>query len=219
MKKVLVFAMILCTLLLALTGCSKEAEPVATEAPAATEAATEAPAEEPAAEEEVAEEEPAAEEPAAEETAADAEEPAAEEPAAEEPAADATTAEYRPAYDTPRSHTRAGCVLFWRGGEGGAFGPGGNDGSHRLDTVATPACVGALPSNGRSLARERPRLHEGGVCLGGTGRAARLSCPGEPSCRKFSSGLAAGGGCRNVVGNGALGGASACAPGSGACRQ
>ena len=64
MKKVLVFAMILCTLLLALTGCSKEAEPTATEAPAATEAATEAPAEE----------------------------PAAEEPA-EEPAADATTAE------------------------------------------------------------------------------------------------------------------------------
>ena len=55
--------------------------------------------------------------------------------------------------------------------------------------------------------------------LDGTGRAARLSCPGEPSCRKFSSGLAAGGGCRNVVGNGTLGGASACAPGSGACRQ
>ena len=67
MKKILVFAMILCTLLLALTGCSKEAEPEATEAPVATEA----PAEEPAAEE------PAAEEPAAEE-------PAAEEPAAEE---------------------------------------------------------------------------------------------------------------------------------------
>ena len=64
MKKVLVFAMILCTLLLALTGCSNNAEPEATEAPAATEAATEAPAEE----------------------------PAAEEPA-EEPAADATTAE------------------------------------------------------------------------------------------------------------------------------
>ena len=39
MKKVLVFAMILCTLLLALTGCSKEAEPAATEAPAATEEA------------------------------------------------------------------------------------------------------------------------------------------------------------------------------------
>ena len=43
MKKILVFAMILCTLLLALTGCSKEAEPEATEAPVATEA----PAEEP----------------------------------------------------------------------------------------------------------------------------------------------------------------------------
>ena len=55
--------------------------------------------------------------------------------------------------------------------------------------------------------------------LDGTGRAARLSCPGGLSCRKFPSGLAAGGGCRNVVGNGALGGASACAPGSGACRQ
>ena len=49
MKKILVFAMILCTLLLALTGCSNNAEPEATEAPAATEAATEAPAEEPAA--------------------------------------------------------------------------------------------------------------------------------------------------------------------------
>ena len=55
--------------------------------------------------------------------------------------------------------------------------------------------------------------------LDGTGRVARLSCPGEPSCRKFSSGLAAGGGCRNMVGNGTLGGASARAPGAGACRQ
>ena len=55
--------------------------------------------------------------------------------------------------------------------------------------------------------------------LDGTGRATRLSCPGEPSCRKFSSGLAAGGGFRNVVGNGTLGGASACAPGAEACRQ
>ena len=36
MKKILVFAMILCTLLLALTGCSNNAEPEATEAPAAT---------------------------------------------------------------------------------------------------------------------------------------------------------------------------------------
>ena len=66
MKKILVFAMILCTLLLALTGCSNNAEPEATEAPAATEAATEAPVEEPATEE------PAAEEPAAEEPAAEA---------------------------------------------------------------------------------------------------------------------------------------------------
>ena len=110
-----------------------------------------------------------------------------------------------------RSPAREGPCLH----EGGAFGRGWKGSSHRLDTVATPACVGALPSNGCSLARERPRLHEGGVCLGGTGRAARLSCPGEPSCRKFSSGLAAGGGCRNMVGNGALGGASARAPGSG----
>ena len=62
-------------LLLALTGCSKEAEPEATEAPVATEA----PAEEPAAEE------PAAEEPAAEEPAEEPAETAAEEPA-EEPA-------------------------------------------------------------------------------------------------------------------------------------
>ena len=62
MKKILVFAMILCTLLLALTGCSNNAEPEATEAPAATEA----PVEEPATEE------PAAEEPAAEEPAAEA---------------------------------------------------------------------------------------------------------------------------------------------------
>ena len=114
-----------------------------------------------------------------------------------------------------RSPAREGPCLH----EGGAFGRGWKGSSHRLDTVAMPACVGALPSNGCSLARERPRLHEGGVCLDGTGRVARLSCPGEPSCRKFSSGLAAGGGCRNVVGNGALGGASACAPGSGACRQ
>ena len=110
-----------------------------------------------------------------------------------------------------RSPAREGPCLH----EGGAFGRGWKGSSHRLDTVATPACVGALPSNGRSPACERPRLHEGGVCLDGTGRATRLSCPGEPSCRKFSSGLAAGGGCRNVVGNGALGGASARAPGSG----
>ena len=51
MKKILVFAMILCTLLLALTGCSNNAEPEATEAPVATEA----PAEEPAADETAAE--------------------------------------------------------------------------------------------------------------------------------------------------------------------
>ena len=39
MKKILVFAMILCVLALAMTGCSKKAEPEATEAPAATEEA------------------------------------------------------------------------------------------------------------------------------------------------------------------------------------
>ena len=43
MKKVLVFAMILCTLLLALTGCSNNAEPEATDAePAAEEPAADA---------------------------------------------------------------------------------------------------------------------------------------------------------------------------------
>ena len=59
MKKILVFAMILCVLALAMTGCSKKEEPAATEAP--TVAATEEPVaeatEEPAAE---ATEEPAA---------------------------------------------------------------------------------------------------------------------------------------------------------------
>ena len=60
MKKILVFAMILCVLALAMTGCSKKAEPEATEAPAATEeAVTEEATEEEAAEEEAAEEEPA----------------------------------------------------------------------------------------------------------------------------------------------------------------
>lgn len=53
MKKILVFAMILCVLALAMTGCSKKAEPEATEAPAVETT------EEPAVEEEVAEEEPA----------------------------------------------------------------------------------------------------------------------------------------------------------------
>ena len=52
MKKILVFAMILCVLALAMTGCSKKEEPAATEAP--TVAATEEPVaeatEEPAAE-------------------------------------------------------------------------------------------------------------------------------------------------------------------------
>ena len=58
MKKILVFAMILCVLALAMTGCSKKEEPAATEAPAVE--ATEEPAvEEEAAEEETAEEEPA----------------------------------------------------------------------------------------------------------------------------------------------------------------
>ena len=176
-----------------------------------------------------------------------------------------------------RSRLHEGACFVWvgRGGLGVCFYRSKETGSHHLDTGATPACVGALPTNDRSLARNRPHLHEGGLfrfwragraglglfflgagklphtawtpwlcphawglCrrmdalrrakgpafmragrLDGTGRAARLSCPGEPSCRKFSSGLAAGGGCRNVVGNGALGGASACAPGSGACRQ
>ena len=33
MKKILVFAMILCVLALAMTGCSKKEEPAATEAP------------------------------------------------------------------------------------------------------------------------------------------------------------------------------------------
>lgn len=55
MKKLLVFAMILCVLALAMTGCSKKAEPEATEAPAATEEAVT----EEATEEEAAEEEPA----------------------------------------------------------------------------------------------------------------------------------------------------------------
>lgn len=55
MKKILVFAMILCVLALAMTGCSKKAEPEATEAPAATEEAVT----EEATEEEAAEEEPA----------------------------------------------------------------------------------------------------------------------------------------------------------------
>lgn len=41
MKKVLIFATLLCVLVLAMTGCSKNAEPEATAAP--TEAATEAP--------------------------------------------------------------------------------------------------------------------------------------------------------------------------------
>ena len=71
MKKILVFAMILCALTLSLAGCSNGGETTATEAP--TEAATEAPVE-------------ATEEPAAEAT----EEPAAETDA--EPAADDTTA-------------------------------------------------------------------------------------------------------------------------------
>lgn len=55
MKKILVLAMILCVLALAMTGCSKKAEPEATEAPAATEEAVT----EEATEEEAAEEEPA----------------------------------------------------------------------------------------------------------------------------------------------------------------
>ena len=60
MKKILVFAMILCVLALAMTVCSKKEEPEATEAPAATEeAVTEEATEEEAAEEEAAEEEPA----------------------------------------------------------------------------------------------------------------------------------------------------------------
>ena len=60
MKKILVFAMILCVLALAMTGCSKKAEPEATEAPAATEeAVTEEATEEETAEEETAEEETA----------------------------------------------------------------------------------------------------------------------------------------------------------------
>ena len=55
MKKILVFAMILCVLALAMTGCSKKEEPAATEAPAATEeAVTEEATEEEAAEEEAA---------------------------------------------------------------------------------------------------------------------------------------------------------------------
>ena len=55
MKKILVFAMILCVLALAMTGCSKKAEPEATEAPAATEeAVTEEATEEETAEEETA---------------------------------------------------------------------------------------------------------------------------------------------------------------------
>ena len=44
MKKILVLAMILCVLALAMTGCSKKAEPEATEAPAVE--TTEEPAEE-----------------------------------------------------------------------------------------------------------------------------------------------------------------------------
>ena len=37
--------------------------------------------------------------------------------------------------------------------------------SRHADFAAMPACVGALLTNGRSLARNRPRLHEGGACV------------------------------------------------------
>ena len=55
---------------------------------------------------------------------------------------------------------------FGRGGKGwGCFFRSGETGSRRMDTVTMPACVGALLTNGRSLARNRPRLHEGGACV------------------------------------------------------
>ena len=46
MKKILALVMILCALVVGMTGCSNNSEPEATEAP--TEAATEAPTEAPA---------------------------------------------------------------------------------------------------------------------------------------------------------------------------
>ena len=76
--------------------------------------------------------------------------------------------------------------MFWRGGKGGAFGPGGNDGSHRLDTVAMPACVGALPTNGRFPACERPCLHEGR--LGGAVRVGGVFYrSGETGSRRMDT--------------------------------
>ena len=88
------------------------------------------------------------------------------------------------ARNRPRLHEGACFVWVGRGGLGVCFYRSKETGSHRLDTVAMPACVGALPSNGRSLARNRPPActRARRVLFGGSGRpvpAARSSrlCP------------------------------------------
>ena len=55
------------------------------------------------------------------------------------------------ARNRPRLHEGAYFVWAGRGGLGVCFYRSKETGSHHLDTVATPACVGTLPSNGRSL--------------------------------------------------------------------
>ena len=134
-----------------------------------------------------------------------------------------------------RSPAREGPCLH----EGGAFGRGWKGSSHRLDTVATPACVGALPSNGRSPACERPRFHEGGAFgRDGKGGPAFLSgrailsevfigsCGGRGLSehgREWGFGgrirMRSGCGGMSAIRLESLPDASARAPGAGACRQ
>ena len=95
-------------------------------------------------------------------------------------------ADERALFGTKQTPLARGACFVWagRGGLGVCFYRSKETGSHRLDTVAMPACVGALPSNGRSLARNRPPActRARRVLFGGSGRpvpAARSSrlCP------------------------------------------
>ena len=124
-------------------------------------------------------------------------------------------------HETDPTCTRGVCFVFGgRGGLGwGCFFLGAGKLPHTAWTPWLRPHAWGLCRRMDALRRAKGPAFMRAGRLDGTGRAARLSCPGGLSCRKFPSGLAAGGGCRNVVGNGALGGASACAPGSGACRQ
>ena len=113
-----------------------------------------------------------------------------------------------------RSPAREGPCLH----EGGAFGRGWKGSSHRLDTVATPACVGALPSNGCSPACERPRFHEGGA-FGRDGKGGPAFLSGRAILSEVSIGSCGGRGLSERGREWGFGGRIRTRSGVGACRQ